>query len=348
MAFFYDVVTIGSATRDAVAKSDAFMVAKNKGGGLEESLVLPLGSKINIDGLFFGTGGAGTNTAVTFARQRFKTATIVNVGDDIRGQEIKNELKHEGVIVRLIMIDPAMLTGYSIILEPPSGERVILRHRGANDGLRGSRIPFSRIRTKWLYLTSLSGDISILKGALRLKKKYGTRIAWNPGGVDLALGFRKLAPFLNMIDVFIINQEEAAGLLNIPYRRVEKIFKKFDDVIDGVAVMTMGPKGVYVSDGKTLWRVGIYKEKSVVDRTGAGDSFGSGFVSGLMRRARMGKKINTLWSDGDILYALRLGSANATSKVEHLGTKAGLLTKKQFETQGRWKTLSFSSVKIKI
>lgn len=347
MAFFYDVVTIGSATRDAVAKSKAFAVVTNKGRGIEESLVLPLGSKINIDRLFFGTGGAGTNTAVTFARQQFKTAAIVNVGDDIRGQEIKNELKREGVTMRFILTDPALFTGYSIILEPPSGERVILRHRGANDGLRGSCIPFSQIRTKWLYLTSLSGDTSILKGAVRLKKKYGTRIAWNPGGVDLALGFKKLAPFLNMMDVFIVNQEEAAGLLGIPYKNVEKIFKKFDDIIDGVAVMTMGPKGVYVSDGKTLWRVGIYKEKSVVDRTGAGDSFGSGFVSGLMRRSPTGKKINAAWSDGDILYALQLGSANATSKVEHLGAKAGLLTKKQFETQRRWKTLSFSAVKIK-
>ncbi|MDP2676344.1 MAG: carbohydrate kinase family protein [bacterium] len=344
MAFFYDIITIGSATRDAVAKSKSFAVVKNKGRGLEESLALPLGSKISIDSLFFGTGGAGTNTAVTFARQQFKTAAIAHIGKDIRGQEVKNELKSEGVDIHLITADPSLLTGYSIILEPPSGERVILRHRGANDGLRGSQIPFSRIRTRWLYLTSLSGDISILKGAFRLKKKYGTCIAWNPGGVDLALGLKKLSPFLSMIDVFIVNQEEAATLLGIPYRNIEKIFKKFDHVIDGIAVMTMGPKGVYVSDGDTLWRAGTYKEKAVVDRTGAGDSFGSGFVAGLMRKK---KKKEKRWTDESILYALRMGSANATSKVEHTGAKTGLLAKRQFESEKRWKTLPFSATKIK-
>ncbi|PIR69501.1 MAG: hypothetical protein COU47_02925 [Candidatus Niyogibacteria bacterium CG10_big_fil_rev_8_21_14_0_10_46_36] len=344
MAFFYDIVTIGSATRDALMRSKTFRVQKNKGKGLEENLVLPLGSKITIDEMFFGTGGAGTNTAVTFARQGFKTAAIVNVGDDVRGHEIKNELVQEGVDAHFVHTDPRALTGYSVILEPSSGERVILRHRGANDNLTATLIPFSRIRTRWLYLTSLSGNLSILKKAAMLKKKYGTRIAWNPGGVDLALGLKKLKPHLRMLDVLIVNQEEAAGLLGVSYRSREKIFRKFDAVVDGIAVMTMGPKGVEVSDGKTVWRVGTYKEKAVVDRTGAGDSFGSGLVAGLMRKSKSGHMTTT---DAAILYALRLGSANATSKVEYIGAKTGLLTKRQFETQRRWKNLSFSATKIK-
>ena len=95
----------------------------------------------------------------------------------------------------------------------------------------------------------------------------------------------------------------------------------------GWIVMTRGPKGVFASNGKTLWKAGIFPEKKVVDRTGAGDAFGAGFAVGLIR------------SKGDVLYALRLGSANATSKVEHQGAKGGLLTRDEFENDSRWNDL---------
>lgn len=346
MAFVYDVVTIGSATRDVLLKH-AFRVVKNKSRGLEESIVLPLGSKVPIKKIFFTTGGAGTNSAVTFARQGFRVATAIIIGNDPGGHAITTELKKEKVDTRFIRIDSREQTAYSVILEPLSGERVILNYRGANESLSASMIPLSNIRARWMYLTSLSGDLDILKEAIQLKKKYGTRLAWNPGGNDLALGLKKLRPFLTYIDIFIVNQEEAARLLGIPYRHVEKIFTTFDSLIDGIAVMTMGPAGVYVSDGKIIWRAGIYKEKAVVDRTGAGDSFGSGFVAGLMRRLKSLSTQDGIFSEDAIFYALRLGSANATSKVEHIGAKRGLLTKYQFETEKRWKKLPFSSVKIK-
>ncbi|MBI4114796.1 MAG: carbohydrate kinase family protein [Candidatus Niyogibacteria bacterium] len=340
----YDVVTIGSATRDALVKSKELAVRKNRAKrGLEESIVLPLGTKIRIEKMFFGTGGAGTNTAVTFARQKFRVAAVANVGNDPGGRAVIEELKKEHVDARFVRLDLKEHTAYSVVLEPISGERVILTYRGANEALRGEIIPFSKFRAPWVYLSSLSGDLSILKRAIRLKKKYATRLAWNPGGGDLALGLRKLRPFLKYMDVFLVNQEEAARLLGIPYRSVEKVFKKFDEIIDGIAVMTRGPKGVIVSDGKTMWRAGIFKEKAVVDRTGAGDSFGSGFVAGLIRKTRKKQ-----FTDDGILYALRLGSANATSKVEYVGAKTGLLTKHEFESQKRWKHLPFSIEKIRI
>ena len=96
----------------------------------------------------------------------------------------------------------------------------------------------------------------------------------------------------------------------------------------GIVAVTKGPAGVTVSDGKNLYRAGTFKEKIIADRTGAGDSFGSGFVAGLMR------------SQGDIKYAIRLATANATSVVEQVGATEGILTKDQFEQDPRWKDLN--------
>ena len=79
--------------------------------------------------------------------------------------------------------------------------------------------------------------------------------------------------------------------------------------------MTKGPKGVEVSDGKTRWSAGVLPLKKIVDRTGAGDAFGSGFISALIEKP------------GDIEYAIQLASANATGVLTEWGAENGLLKK---------------------
>ena len=69
----------------------------------------------------------------------------------------------------------------------------------------------------------------------------------------------------------------------------------------------------------------------MVDRTGAGDAFGSGFVAGLIQASR-------------IEYAIRLGSANATSVVEYVGAKKGIVTKNDFEKSSRWKNFKINKL----
>lgn len=102
---------------------------------------------------------------------------------------------------------------------------------------------------------------------------------------------------------------------------------------DRVVIMTKGPKGVIASDGKYIYSAGIFKEKRFIDRTGAGDAFGSGFVAGLIRT----KKIEE---------AIRLGSANGTAVVEELGAKNGLLTKNRYEKEARWKKFRIAKYKL--
>ncbi|MBI1957312.1 MAG: carbohydrate kinase family protein [Candidatus Niyogibacteria bacterium] len=330
----YDVITIGSATRDTLLKSAAFKVMKSQSFATGKALAVELGSKIGVDEVFYGTGGAATNTAVTFARQGFRTALVARVGDDVLGRAVADEVEKEGVGVEWLLRDAGTPTGYSVILEHESGERTILAYRGANEKLRHEDIPWDDIPCAWMYLSSLSGDLGIAKAALESAGRCGTRVVWNPGGRDLALGFEALSPFLKKVNVFIVNQEEAAKLLGISYDDVNAVFKKFDEAIDGIAVMTQGPGGVYASDGKTLWKAGIFPEQAVRDRTGAGDAFGSGFTAGLMR------------ANGDVALALRLGSANATSKVEHMGAKGGLLTRQEFDDDPRWRDFSIETIAL--
>src|SRR3989344_7429867 len=112
----YDIVSIGSATRDGVLRSD-FEWRKHADSttGLEQCF--SLGSKIEIKEMVFTTGGGGTNAAVTFARQGFKTANVGVVGRDFNGRAILEELKKEGIETKLFQIHDDDFTAYSVILE---------------------------------------------------------------------------------------------------------------------------------------------------------------------------------------------------------------------------------------
>jgi sugar/nucleoside kinase (ribokinase family) len=233
--------------------------------------------------------------------------------------------------------DHLAATAYSIVLEPAAGERTILTYRGANADLTAREL--ARIPARWIYLSSISANLGILKSAIRAKKKFGTRIAWNPGGTDLALGAKKLRSYLKYIDVFIANKEEVAELVGVKYDD-PKVFCALDKMVGGLAVMTLGPEGVVVSDGKKIWRAGTFKEKKLIDRTGAGDAFGAGFVAGLLLSGIYGERPVT---EKAVLEALRVGAANATSKVEHIGAKGGLLKKSELKV-ARWR--KFNIMKI--
>jgi len=329
----FDIITFGSATRDLFIKSKEFKTLKNKEFLTGEGVCFGLGSKIYLDDLFFSTGGGGTNTAATFAKQGFKTAYVGMVGKDAGGRAIQEELKNLG-IKGFISEDNKFKTAYSIIISVSLKERTILVYNGACHQLTTQDIPFSRLRAKWIYIAGLSGrSAQALLPIINFAKKHKIKVALNPGAFQLKLGLKGLKNVLDIVDVLSLNQEEGAALTGLPFNQEKEIFKKLDRYIRGIAVMTKGREGAVVSDGKYLYRAGIFKEKRFTDRTGAGDAFGAGFVSGLMRT-------------GKIEEAIRLGSANATAVVEYLGAKNGLLTKSQFEKDLRWE--KFKIVKIKL
>jgi len=328
----FDIVTFGSATRDLFVRSKNFDIFKNKKFISGEGICFNLGSKVYIEDLFFATGGGGTNTAATFAKQGLKTAYVGKVGNDPGGEAILKELK-ELKIKPFVLKDKKHRTAYSIIISVSSKERTILVYRGACHFLEKKETPFSKLKTKWIYIAGLSGkSANLLPSIISFAKKNKIKIALNPGKAQLALKLKGLKNILSVVDVLILNKEEGANLTNLPYQKEKEIFRKLDRYVKGIVVMTKGPEGVIVSDGKNIYQAGTFKEKRYIDRTGAGDAFGSGFVTGLIKT-------------GAIEEAIRLGTANATSIVEYLGAKNGILTTKEFKHQ-KWQKLKISKQKL--
>ena len=319
----FDVVTIGSATRDGFFEGVDFLSVEGKCFVANKGICLPLGAKIRVPKVHFLTGGSATNTAVSFARQGLKTAIICRVGDDISGKTIIEEQKDEKIDTQFIQKDYTVPTAYSVIFLTSSGERTILSYKGCAENLTVQEIPWKKIQTSWLCIGSLGKEKNILKEIIQFAVSKNIKLAINPGWYELNW-LKKNPKWIDKFEIFICNQEEAAYFTDISYNKEKKIFKRLDALVKGIVVMTKGKNGVSVSNGKALWKAGIFnKKKKIMDATGAGDAFASGFISVFIKQKEMNEKI--------IKEAIRVGNANACSVVEYIGTKPGILYKKDLK-----------------
>jgi sugar/nucleoside kinase (ribokinase family) len=314
----YDIITFGSAAQDIHIKSKSFKVLKDEKDFLTgEGICLALGSKMNVEDIIFSSGGGGTNTAATFVKQGFKTAFCGAIGVDASGLEIVRELKLIGIDTRFVVKKKEKHTNSSVIISNTGEDRTIMVYRGASDMLTKKDIPWSKIKkTKWLYLAPLANSLcDIFEDIVDFAHENKIKVAINPSEQQLSLAPEKLKDIFQKVDILFLNQEEASFLSKIPFHEEKNIFKKIDEIFPGIVVMTRGADGVVVSDGKYLYSALTNPNREIIDTTGAGDSFASGFLSDYIRY------------DGDIEKAIQLGIANSEANLTVIGAKTGLLNK---------------------
>ncbi|MAH51147.1 carbohydrate kinase family protein [Candidatus Pacearchaeota archaeon] len=292
----FDVVTFGSAVADTFVDTN---LAEKRG-----HIAYPVGAKLLIKDLKFDIGGGGTNTAVAFSRLGLKTGCVCKIGDSKAGQDILQLLKKEKIDF-LGKQQKNTLSGQSIILDSKENNRTILTYKGVNNNISFNEI--KKFQTKWLYFSSLLGKSfeSQIKLAKTLTKK-GAKLAFNPS--SYLIKRKNLKPLLKICHILVLNKEEA-----------QMLTKDKDQLI---GLKKLGPKIVVITDkNKEIQCYNSEEDKTytlkpnkikVVERTGAGDAFASGFVAGII----VGKSIP---------QSLRLGLRESESVIRHFGAKNKLL-----------------------
>lgn len=313
----FDIVTFGSGTQDIFVQSKNFTFLKDESFVGGQGICIGAGSKFYIDQMLTTIGGCGVNTAFTFALQGLKTIYCGKVGSDLAGRQIVEKLTEVGAATNLVVKTDELMTSHSIILTAPDKERTILIYRGASNSLTEQDINWDALKnTKWFYVAPMSGDCApLFTKLLEFSQKNNIQVSMNLGASQIKMGLKKLRPLLNLSAAKIVNlnQEEAAQLTDVDFKNEKEIFKALDEIVQGTVVMTKGPQGVVVSDGEHLYSAGV-PSADYVDRTGAGDAFGSGFTTAIIQ----GKSIEE---------AIQLATANATGCVQELGATNGLLKK---------------------
>src|SRR3989344_7893150 len=275
----YEVVTIGSATRDNFLKGN-YPLIDFKESSSGKAYALPYGEKLGVDSVHFTIGGNAANASVTSARQGFKTACAAKIGGDLPAKEFLAQLKGDGVSAKLIIQTDEKPTAYSVLLLGPKGERTILAYHGASDTFKIEDLKFlpagrhgKNLKSRWWYL-SLSGESdAMFPSLIKFAKDNGIKVAFNPSGHHIKHKRQEILDSLKDLAFLALNTDEAAELVGIPFSAKagpvsgwgKEVFKKLDVLMPGIVAVTYGPNGVVVSDGKMLYKAGVFQEKEVAD-----------------------------------------------------------------------------------
>jgi ribokinase len=299
------IVSIGAALQDVyLIDHDDF--GTNSRGFFNQ---LELGTKVDIDTIQFSTGGGATNAATTFARNNHESIFMGCISNDPAGDAIIGSLDTEGIDSSYVTYTDRAHTGYSVLLLAPSGERTILTCRGASAKFELlNPDDLDTINPDWLYVTTFRGNMDMLDLFFTKAKSLGAKIMFNPGNLELQHK-RKLLGLLSDVDVLLVNKQEAKKIVD--GSTLLELINRIKNYVPN-AIITDSHQGAIATDQEEIYRIGLYEDVKVKDSTGAGDAFGSGFLAAYAN----GKSFKE---------SLVFASANSTSVVQKIGSKAGII-----------------------
>lgn len=302
----FDVITFGSATTDIFLKDKKLASFIKKG-----FFQIPENQKIDLQEISIFSGGGGINSAMTFTSQKLKTAYCGGVGDDVLADEIIRELKNKKIDLSFTKKIKNSHTNLSIILSPKK-ERTILNYRCASKDISIKDIVKNKIvKTKWFYLAPLK-NFEFLKNLINLAEKNKINVFLNPHFEILKTKRIELKKILAKVDTLLLNEKEFLTLLNKnKFNNVLLLFsvRKF---FKGTLIITNGTKEIRILDKNNNLIFITPPEVEVIDSTGAGDAFGSGFLAGFIKYRDVGKAVD-------------LALENSLSCIQKVGAHRGII-----------------------
>lgn len=305
-------LSVGGAAYDLFVEIDAPMTVK-KGNDVIE---IPVGSKITIAGAHETCGGGAANTSTGLARLGLKAKFSGVVGADKWGERMLAQLNESGVDTSDATVVENEMTGFSVILLLPNGERTILHHAGVNSHL--DDVTFARdavADVDAVYLNRLSDEACEIQNdiAAFILAHPETHLTWNPGGCQIKDGMQATdaAALLKVTDLLLLNKEEALAFTG--KTDVKSAMEALRDAGATTVCVTDGKNGAIGLDATGAYQIPCKEGVTVVDTTGAGDAFGSAATWALL-------------TGNELPFALKAGTLNAASVVSAIGAQAGLLT----------------------
>ncbi|OGH60082.1 MAG: hypothetical protein A2725_00330 [Candidatus Magasanikbacteria bacterium RIFCSPHIGHO2_01_FULL_33_34] len=308
----FDIIAIGDTTTDIFLDIDENSKLCKVDKRTQE-LKFKFKSKIPVMGVHRVIGGGNApNHVMGASRLGLKTAIYTVVGHDDVGDSFYHKIDKEGISNKYISYDSKNGTNLSTIIDYDE-ERTVLSYHAD----RKYKLPEFE-NTKWIYFSSISGNHDEFNEQLvNYIKNNSVKLAFNPGSRQMILGLVKLKKIFEVSDIVFVNKSEAERLVG-EASSIKNLMKKFYNLGMKIAVITDGQKGSYSFDGTTFYKINIFKSK-VLETTGCGDAYGSGFLSAIIKKKT-------------IAEAMKWGSINASSVISKIGSQDGLLTKKQMES----------------
>ncbi|AGK59628.1 PfkB domain-containing protein [Hyphomicrobium denitrificans 1NES1] len=311
----FDVIGIGNAIVDIIGRCDEAYLATigaTKGSmrlvGADEvkKIYATMGPAVEI------SGGSAANTIAGIASFGGKAAFIGTVASDEFGKIFTHDIRSIGVAFDVEPISNEAPTSRSLILVTPDGERTMNTFLGISTSLSESQLKLDLIRdSAILYLEGYLFDEPQAKQAFR-KALQAAKTAGRKVALTLSDGFcvdRHRAEFLELIrsgiDILFANESEIKSLYQTESFDLAAKNASNDTKL---AVLTRSAKGsVLFGEGRAI-EIAPEPISELIDTTGAGDLYASGFLFGYSQGYRLE-------------ICGRLASFAASEIISHIGAR---------------------------
>ena len=231
-------------------------------------------------------GGSPANLCMNINRLGGKARLVAAVGKDPFGDYLMHHLEQAAIDTTLIQRTDQSTS--MVVVNKSKGSPVPIFYRGSDYHIQlTDRLEQAIKQTKIMHVSSwpLSKPISrtVIYDAVKIAKQAGVLVGFDPnyhpglwgddeGGIEI------MKEMVSQSDIVKPSEDDASRLFgdDTPENQIEK----FHQLGCPVVLMTLGKDGAIASfEGeKTYYQT---KATKVVDTTGAGDAFWSGFYTGI-------------------------------------------------------------------
>ena len=277
------ILGIGNAIVDVICKVNENFIKQNSLTKstmklVDENEFQKLLLSLNIEETI--SGGSVANSIVGLSQLGNEVGFIGKISDDELGAKYEDGLKKENVKYFYSKKKETVPTGTCLILITPDAERTMVTFLGTAGKVNEQDIDVDAIKnSEIVFLEGYLWDEGEPRKAFDKAINNSNKVAMSLS--DLFCVERHKSNFLelvkNNLDVTFANEQEIMSLINT---------KKIEDVIEfskntkKLLVVTRGDKGSIAINDNIVVECNAKKDIKLVDLTGAGDLFASGFLHG--------------------------------------------------------------------
>lgn len=221
------------------------------------------------------TGGSVANTIKGLSALGATCSLIGNVGLDPSGDELLKIMDQLGIITQATRSETP--TSHILSLVTPDGARSFCAFvQSELETKESDLLPEYFEKCDLVHIEGyLIPNQCVIEKAAELAKRYEATVSYDIGNSQLGERYReRLWAFLShYVDILFVDLDESFALTHLP----PKSAAEFLSYLCPVAVVKAGADGCYAaSKGKLVHQPAI--PTTIVDTTGAGDLFASGFL----------------------------------------------------------------------
>ena len=247
-------------------------------------------------------GGSPTNVAMNMARLGMNVAMVSSIGDDGFGDYMLNRLEQAGIDTRYIY-RAEQIPSTVIFINSTAATPEFIAYRGADKEIYPAQIPETLLRSSKIYHTtcfalSLEPARETILSAAERAAEQGVQLSIDINysakiWPDRAQAMEAIARYCMHGPLVKISQDDVDRLLG-PGLSHQEVFEYLHGLGAKIICFTLGKEGAKLSvSGAQVIQLSALRVEKIMDATGAGDAFWSGFLYGHIKGQRPEKCLST-------------------------------------------------------